>query len=142
MNKESVNKVLRIDNQIEELARAAVFLEELGEEWGFNIPLILSLNLVLEEALTNTISYGLDHESKHPIEIKFNKSGDVLTITIIDDGSEYDPTLKEDPDITLPAEERPIGGLGIFLIKKIMDRVQYQRQDNRNYLILTKNIKS
>jgi serine/threonine-protein kinase RsbW len=58
----------------------------------------------------------------------------------MDDGREYDPTLKADPDITLPVEERPIGGLGIFLIKKIMDQVEYLRKDNRNFLMLTKNI--
>lgn len=140
MEKKSENRIFRVDNKIEELARVAVFLEELGEEWGFSTPFVLSLNLVLEEALTNIILYGLDQNSKQYIDINFNKTDEVLIVTIIDDGSEYDPTLKADPDITLPAEERPIGGLGIFLIKKIMDNVQYQRKENRNYLILTKNI--
>jgi serine/threonine-protein kinase RsbW len=140
MVKESSDKVLRINNQIDELTRVAVFLEELGEDWGLSMPLTFSLNLVLEEALTNTILYGFDDESKHSIEICFKKTGDQLSISIIDDGHAYDPTLRADPDITLPAEDRPVGGLGIFLIKKIMDTVEYQRNENRNYLILTKNI--
>lgn len=142
MDKEPIDKILRVNNQIEELTRVEGFLEELGDEWGLPMPLLSSLNLVLEEALTNAISYGFDDEIKHTIEIYFNKTGDELSISIVDDGHEFDPTLKADPDITVPAEDRQIGGLGIFLIKKVMDTVKYQRKENRNYLILTKNIKS
>ena len=90
MDKESIGKVLWVDNQIEELTRVAVFLDELGEEWKIPFSAILSLNLVLEEALTNIISYGLDKKVKHPIEILFNKTGSILSITIIDEGLEYD----------------------------------------------------
>jgi serine/threonine-protein kinase RsbW len=142
MDKESMNKVLYVDNQIHELSRIEAFLEELADEWGLEIPLVFSLNLVLEEALTNIISYGYDDEDKHVIEIQFKKTGDELIISIIDDGHAYDPTLKEDPDITLSAEERPVGGLGIFLIRKVMDTVTYRREENRNYLMLTKHIPS
>jgi serine/threonine-protein kinase RsbW len=142
MDKESMNKVLCVDNQIRELSRIEAFLEELADDWGLEIPLVFSLNLVLEEALTNIISYGYDDEDKHAIEIQFKKTGAELNITIIDDGHAYDPTLKEDPDITLSAEERPVGGLGIFLIRKVMDTVAYRREENRNYLMLTKHIPS
>jgi anti-sigma regulatory factor (Ser/Thr protein kinase) len=96
----------------------------------------------MEEALTNIILYGFDDKNIHAIEICFKKTGDELTISIIDDGHEYDPTLKADPDITLSVEDRPVGGLGILLIKKIMNKVEYHRKENKNYLILTKNIKS
>ncbi|OFY38401.1 MAG: hypothetical protein A2X18_02720 [Bacteroidetes bacterium GWF2_40_14] len=137
-----MDKVLLVNNKIEELTKVARFMEELGEEWGLPVPLVFSLNLVMEEALTNTISYGFDNNGSHTIEININKTGPLLTIIITDDGREYDPTQKKDPDISLPAEERPIGGLGIFLIKKIMDSVRYKRTDNRNNLILTKNIES
>lgn len=137
-----MDKVLQVSNQMDELTRVAGFLEELGEEWELPMSLVFSLNLVLEEALTNTILYGYDDENEHAIELHFNLAGDELSLSIVDDGHEYDPTLKADPDITLPAEEREIGGLGIFLIKKMMDTVEYQRKENRNYLNLTKNIKS
>ena len=118
----------------------ADYLEELGEEWEFSMPLVFSLNLVLEEALTNIILYGFEDQSEHQIEIDFKKSDDKLFITLIDDGIAYDPTLKADPDLSLSAEDRPIGGLGVFLIKKIMDQVVYNRNENKNLLILTKNI--
>jgi serine/threonine-protein kinase RsbW len=142
MDKESLDKSLMVNNQIDELIRVAVFLEELGEEWGLSVKLVISLNVVMEEALTNIILYGFDDKNIHAIEICFKKTGDELTISIIDDGHEYDPTLKADPDITLSVEDRPVGGLGILLIKKIMNKVEYHRKENKNYLILTKNIKS
>jgi len=134
-------KRLLVDNQMSDLARVVAFLEELGEEWELSVQQILSLNLVLEEALTNIFLYGYDDNDQHSIEINFGIEGDQLTISLIDDGQPYDPTLKADPDITLTGEERPIGGLGIFLIKKIMDKVEYERKTNKNILILTKNLK-
>ena len=142
MNKEPDDKVLRVVNQIGELSRVEVFLEELAEEWSLPTPFVFSINPVLEEALTNIILYGFDNDSQHTIDVCFTKTGNELSISIFDDGHEYDPTLKTDPDITLPLDERPIGGLGIFLVKKIMDKVEYQRKENRNILILTKNIGS
>jgi anti-sigma regulatory factor (Ser/Thr protein kinase) len=142
MDEESLNKSLFIGNQINELTRVAFFLEEIGEEWGLPMSLILSLNLVLEEALTNIISYGYDDIEEHSIEIIFTKTRNEFIICIADDGHEYDPTSKSDPDITLSAEDRPIGGLGIFLIKKIMEKVEYQRKNNKNYFILTKHLES
>ena len=134
-------KRLLVDNQMSDLARVVAFLEELGEEWELSVQQVLSLNLVLEEALTNIFLYGYDDNDQHSIEINFGIEGDQLTISLIDDGQPYDPTLKADPDITLTGEERPIGGLGIFLIKKIMDKVEYERKTNKNILILTKNLK-
>jgi serine/threonine-protein kinase RsbW len=140
MENEPVSKTLLINNQIEELIVVQEFVEELGEEWELSMPLILSLNLVLEEALTNIILYGFDDNDQHKIEISIGLKDNEIGIVVVDDGHPYDPTLKEDPDITVSAEERKVGGLGIFLIKKIMDKVEYQRRENKNHLILAKNI--
>ncbi|MEI6680820.1 MAG: ATP-binding protein [Mariniphaga sp.] len=140
MNKEPAGKVLRVTNQIEELDRVEVFLRELAEEWELPAPLVLSLNLVLEEALTNTILHGFNDENLHTIDISFTKTGTELSISIVDDGHPFDPTLQSDPDLTLSIEDRPVGGLGIFLIKKVMDQVLYQRKEDKNYLNLTKKI--
>ncbi|MCE5321320.1 MAG: ATP-binding protein [Bacteroidales bacterium] len=134
------DKILLVNNKIDELTRVARFLEELGEKWNLPDPLVFNLNLVMEEALANTILYGFSDDRNHTIEIQCSKSKSLISITIKDDGIEYDPTQKKDPDMSLPAGERPIGGLGIFLIKKIMDSVHYKRIDNINNLILTKNI--
>jgi serine/threonine-protein kinase RsbW len=140
MDKDSDTRTLLIENRMDELSVVADFLDELAEEWVLSAALVLSLNLVLEEALTNIIIYGFNIGEEHTIEMNFKKSADNISILLTDDGKAYDPTLKEDPDITLSADERPIGGLGIFLIKKIMDKVEYHRMNNKNFLSLTKNI--
>ena len=131
---------LFISNKIDELSKVATFLEELGVSWGIPNSLKANFNLVIEEALSNTILYGYNDADNHTIEITFTKSDSQISITIKDDGLEFDPTKKRDPDTTLTAEDRPIGGLGIFLIKQMMDNVQYLREERINYLILTKNI--
>lgn len=141
MDGKSFDKVLLVSNRIDELSHVQVFIDELFGEWEMPVSLTMSINLVLEEALTNTILYGYDDDNMHTIEVTFSLQGDNLIISLVDDGHAYDPTLKEDPDITLPAEERNVGGLGIFLIKQIMDKVEYRKIGKNNCLILTKNIR-
>jgi len=131
---------LTIPNRIDQLPAVTDFLENLGSSWNLPQKMVLSLNLVLEEALTNTILYGFDDQETHLIEINISRKNQYLSIRISDDGQAYDPTQRKDPDLTLPLEERPIGGLGIFLIKQMMDSVSYVRKNNKNYLTLKKNI--
>lgn len=138
METNKTHKQLIISNNIAELGRVVAFLDVIEEEWVLPSSLIMPLNLVLEEALTNVIFYAYEKESKNEIVIDFEKRGNELEIKIIDSGKPFDPTLKPDPDITLPATERPIGGLGILLIKKIMDKVTYQRKESFNILLMTK----
>ena len=140
MDNHNNKRSLLISNKIDELPKVAQFIEELGGSWSLPDTLTENLNLVLEEAISNTILYGYEDTDNHTIEIIFNKSESQISITIKDDGLEFDPTKKRDPDTTLSAEERPVGGLGIFLIKQLMDNVQYLREEKINYLILTKNI--
>ena len=102
--------------------------------------LTMNLNLALEEAVVNVMSYaypGSHGDVKVDIKIDDQKVVSILT----DSGIPFDPTQKGDVDTTLPAEERPIGGLGIHLVKQIMDKVSYQYVDNQNILTLEKNIK-
>lgn len=138
MEEAQKNKILIIRNDINELNRLVVFLEELEEEWNLPMGLVPSINLALEEALSNVIFYAYEKGSENEISIDFGLKGGELTIVISDAGNPYDPTQKEDPDINLSADERPIGGLGIFLIKQIMNEVSYRRVGDRNQLTLVK----
>lgn len=98
------------------------------------------LRLVSEEALINIINYAYDKEVG---ELKISCetiNDDTIFIEISDTGVAFDPLQKEDPDITLPIEEREVGGLGIFIIKTIMDTVDYKREDGKNILTLTKKL--
>lgn len=131
-------KQLIIQNSIEELHRVLLFLEQLEEEWQLPAGSLVPINLVLEEALSNVIFYAYEDESRHEIRIDFEYADNQLDVTIIDRGKPFDPTQKEDPDIDLPVEERPIGGLGIFLIRKIMDEVSYERLGEENILRMRK----
>jgi serine/threonine-protein kinase RsbW len=131
-------KLLIIKNQVGELSRIEFFLKELGTEWKLSSSLILSVNLVIEETVTNIISYGYDDNKFHDIELYFEKTGEELKLEICDDGHEFDPTLRDEPDIMLELDERPVGGLGIFLVRKLMDHVTYKRSGNKNHLFLTK----
>jgi serine/threonine-protein kinase RsbW len=132
------NKTLVIGNNIDELNRLVIFLEVLEEEWDLPQGLVPSINLALEEALTNIIFYAYEKGSENEITVDFRLKDTEMTIVLTDAGKPYDPTQKEDPDINLSAEDRPIGGLGIFLIKQIMNGVTYRRVGNKNQLTLVK----
>lgn len=138
MERKKTHRQLIIGNDLAKLNQVVSFLDKLKEEWMLPQNLIMPLNLVLEEAITNIIFYAYEKGSQNQITIDFEKRDNEIGIKIIDNGKPFDPTKKSDPDITLPVEERPIGGLGILLIKKIMDRVIYQRQENHNILLMTK----
>lgn len=137
---EAKTKHLSVTNKIEELPALAAMLEQLGDEWELNPGLVMSLNLVLEEALTNVIFYAFDDNGQHQIDVDITVKGQLLTITISDQGKPFDPTQRDNPDITLNVDDRQIGGLGIFLIRKIMDQVKYRRVQDKNVLILEKTI--
>lgn len=98
------------------------------------------INLVLEEALSNVIFYAFDKQGGEEIEIVFLFDEKQLKIVISDGGKAFDPTLEVDPDISLGVEERPVGGLGIYLIRKLMDEVSYSRVEEKNVLSLVKRL--
>lgn len=129
-----------IKNNVEEISKLAEKIEILAENWNLSMPLSMNINLVLEEAISNIIFYAFDDEKIHDIDVFISLKDKDLKIIITDDGKSFDPTSNKTPDINLPLEDRPIGGLGIFLISKIMDEVNYERFDNKNKLILSKKI--
>ena len=135
-----MEKTIRITNDVEQLKVLAQKVEELGDEWQLGIALVTNINLVLEEAVSNIIFYAFDDKKQHHIDITITMNNKKLTIQVVDGGKPFDPTKKTPPDTTLPAEEREIGGLGIFLMGKIMDELDYQRKDEKNILTLRKTI--
>jgi anti-sigma regulatory factor (Ser/Thr protein kinase) len=140
MEKSDQQHTLILANQLGELETIRASLDSLVKAWGIPASMEFSLNLALEEAFTNVVNYAFDDGKEHKIELGFKKQEGNLVITITDDGQPYDPTQTPEPDTGLDVRERPIGGLGIFLVKKFMDKVEYRRIDNRNQLILTKNL--
>ena len=135
-----MEKKLVIKNDITEISKLAIFIEELSEELALAPELTFNLNLVLEEAVSNVILYAYGEEKQKEITLLANMSDNNLTFVLTDYGKEFDPTKVPDADVTLSAEEREIGGLGIFLIRQIMDTVEYQRMDGKNVLIMGKQL--
>lgn len=135
-----MEKKLVLKNEIFEINKLAVFIKELGEELDLASDWVFNLNLVLEEAVSNVILYGYPKEKQQEIVLTANKSDKNLIFVLSDTGKEFDPTQAPDADVTLSAEERQIGGLGIFLFRQIMDEVKYQRIDGKNTLTLIKQL--
>ena len=121
-------------NDIEQIPTLAEWLE------GLDIPaeLKMPINLALEEAVSNVMLYAYPNNHGQ-VFLEFNRT-DRLVFTLTDNGIPFDPTKQKEADTTLSAEERPIGGLGIFLVRQIMDDMQYERVDGKNILTLYKKI--
>jgi len=99
------------------------------------------LSLVLEEVITNIVKYAYSDPSQHYIEIDLVFLPDIFRMVFSDNGISFDPTSVEKPDLEQRPEERKIGGLGIVLVRNIMDSVNYRRINHRNVLIMEKKIK-
>ena len=130
---------LTIKNEVDELTKLPEFVDTVCEEAGVDMALIASLNLALEEAATNVVLYAYDGGTGF-VDIDAIYAPQQLKFVITDTGIPFDPTQMKDADITLSAEERPIGGLGIFLVRQIMDTVHYERVNDHNVLTLIKNL--
>ena len=135
-----MRKELRIKNQISELEKVAQFVEEIGEELGLSMELQMNLNLVMEEMVTNVIFYAYPEGEEADIELLAKSDGKELTFVLSDQGKEFDPTAKEDADLDVNPADRELGGMGIFIVKNIMNKVTYQRLEGKNLLTMTKGI--
>ncbi len=130
-------KELRIEALVENLDKVQAFVEELLEEGGCPMKQMITINIAVEEIYVNIASYSYPSGTGEAV-IRMEVSDNEATIIFEDTGIPYDPLAKEDPDVTLSAEERQIGGLGIYMVKKSMDSMEYEYRDNKNILTLKK----
>ena len=135
-----MRKEICIRNKVSELEKVAQFIEEIGEELGLSMELQMNLNLVMEEMVTNVIFYAYPQDEEADIELLAKSDGKELTFVLSDQGKEFDPTAKEDADLDVNPAERELGGMGIFIVKNIMNKVTYQRLEGKNLLTMTKGI--
>jgi len=131
---------LTLKNKVEELAQLAPFVSTLAKEAGLDETLHSQVDLALDEAVSNVVMYAYEEGAEGTIDIEAMANTEKIKIVITDSGRPFDPTTARDPDITLPVEERPVGGLGIFLVRQVMDSVNYERTDGKNVLTLRKKI--
>ena len=131
---------LAIDNELLEISRLCAECEEFLERRGVAPAAIYAANLVLEEMITNIVKYGYDDMARHKIQTALRVDGGMVTIVLEDDGHAFDPLAAPPPDVRQPLENRPIGGLGIHLARKMAESMEYRRAQDRN--ILTINIRA
>jgi anti-sigma regulatory factor (Ser/Thr protein kinase) len=128
-------------NDQSEVERLSRLVEAFGEAEGIRPDLIFNVNLALDEVITNIIRYAHDDDHReHPIVVRLALEPGMLTAQVEDDGRAFNPLEAPTPDLNASIEERPIGGLGIHLVRSMMNSVEYRREDGRNVLIMKKNL--
>ena len=131
---------LRIANDLAELTRVAESVDDFCANQAIPAACAFKLNIALEELLTNTISYGYADTGRHEIAVDIAREGETLVAEISDDARQYDPLQAPPPDLDSAIEDRRIGGLGVHLVKTMMDNVTYAYRDGRNHVTLRKKI--
>ena len=130
---------LRVETRLDELPRLDAAVEDFAQGQAWPPDLAFQVKLVLEELGVNIVNHAHDDGALHEIEIKIASAADMLTIEIADDGRPFDPlTEAPEPDLDSTIEDRPIGGLGIHLVRTMMDEARYRREEGKNHLTLVK----
>lgn len=132
---------IRCRNSLSELERVSQLTTAFGERHQLPEQLIFEINLALEEVLVNVISYGYDDQDEHEIVLHLSVQDEEVWVAVEDDGRSFNPLERAVPDLEQAVEERPIGGLGIHLVRKVMDSLEYTRQQGKNRLVMKKHIK-
>jgi len=134
------SKKIIIKNTLEEVQRAIAAFEEFAEIYEISINVMVKVNIVLDELLSNIVKYSFPDGQEHDIDITLELFTDgKLVIQLTDEGVPFNPFTAAAPDFTIPLEEREIGGLGIHLVKQLMDEYSYKRQVNLNIISMVKN---
>lgn len=128
-----------LKNDLAELDTLAEKLEAFGRLIGMDDRCLFETNLAMDELFTNIVSYGFADEQEHQVQFSlFYDNTGMISITLEDDGVPFNPLICKKPDLDLPVEESPVGGLGIHLCRNMMDEMEYHRSGNRNIVIIRK----
>lgn len=133
-----ITRNISIKNRIEETTGVTELVEQTLLEAGFEQKEVYDILIALDEILSNIVYYAYPDGSTGVIDIDIQFYGKTIEIRFIDSGVPFDPLAKADPDLSIPVEDREIGGLGIFIVKKLMDEVSYVRENEKNILMISK----
>jgi anti-sigma regulatory factor (Ser/Thr protein kinase) len=131
---------LILQNKREETQRLLPALEEFARQNHLAPTVLQAVDLALEEHVTNVMSYAYEDAAPHEIRIRLTLETQQLQIEVEDDGRPYDPLSRPPIDTSVPLEEKPVGGLGIHLIRSLMDEVEYRREGRKNILRMRKRV--
>lgn len=130
---------ISLANDLREIAAAAARIDGFCDDRGLAPEAAYAVNLAIDELLTNTITYGYDDDEAHRIEIVVRLEDETLVVAIVDDGAAFDPTRAPEAEAAAPLEDRALGGLGLLLVNRMMDSVEYQRRAGCNVVTLIRN---
>lgn len=130
---------IALTNDLREIAGVAARIDGFCADREIAPEVAYAVNLALEELLSNTISYGYEDGEPHRIEIILRLEGGMLVIAIVDDGKAFDPTKAPEPGLPASLEDDELGGIGLLLVNRMMDGIEYQRRADCNVVVLTKN---
>ncbi len=133
-------KDITLKNDVDQIPLLNTYVDEVCEAVDFDMGTTMQMNLALEEAVVNVMNYAYPKGTPGDIHIMAAANDKRLKFIIEDSGMPFDPTIRNEVDTSLSAEERPIGGLGIHLITQLMDSINYERKDNLNVLTLRKKL--
>ena len=132
---------ITVHNKLSELASANQTLTEFGRQHGVPEDVLHDLNLAVGEILTNIISYGYPGGGDHEITVRLGIESSEMRVAVEDDGEPFNPLEAAEADTSKPLEERAIGGLGVHLVRKLTDGLEYQRHEGRNLLVMKKRLR-
>jgi anti-sigma regulatory factor (Ser/Thr protein kinase) len=128
---------LRIGNRLQEIPEAAARIEDFAEHHALPSAAVARLNLCLDELLTNIVRYAFEEAGSHTIAIRVTALDGRLRAEIADNGRPFDPlTQAPEPDVDANLEDRAVGGLGVYLVKQLMDRAEYAYRDGQNQITI------
>ena len=129
---------ITVTNNLAELERVGDAIEEFGQRNGLPAKAVFEVKLAVDEVVTNVISYGYADGGDHQIAVRLSVDAGEIAIEVEDDGRPFNPLAVAPADVDQPVEDRQIGGLGIHLVRKLMDGLDYRREGNKNLLVMRK----
>jgi anti-sigma regulatory factor (Ser/Thr protein kinase) len=129
-----------LKNDLSELETLCRHLDKFGQRAGLTEACITDINVCLDELFTNIVYYGFIDDLEHTIQFRLKLDEYVLTLKIEDDGIPFNPLKKKDPEIPAELIDVRIGGLGIHIVRKLMNDIRYERKHGRNRLTMEKNV--
>jgi len=127
-------------NRLEEIGNVAQRIEAFGLAHGLSPEVVFTLNLALDEVVTNIISYAYADAAQHEIAIRVTLDGNDVSVRVEDDGKAFNPLDTPTPDLGPDIDRRPVGGLGVHIVRSLMDALEYQRVNDRNVFIMRKRL--
>ncbi len=139
-SRNDMSTTIILKNEISEVQQLKAVMREYGKSHYIDQEVIQDVNLVFEEAVSNIIFYGYEDAEAHQVEVRIAISEGLLCVEIQDDAMPYNPLETPEPDLEIPFEDREIGGMGVHLMRSLMDELAYKREGEHNVLLMKKRI--